>query len=499
MKKLITGAIAAAALLFGFASCTGLHDNATQPLKITGNLVADMKTFGEWLDVELVTSDGSEQKYEFTATEGKEFKLSTAGSWATDIAGDDINSVYPVINGDYIDLHSREAEALPNTQNVVINDMTVGEKYVMLIKYNPTTKATSVKITGSAVVMPALDIVVAGESKNFPAKDKDGNDVTYTMKRSGTEYTYQFIASETETVSFHLESATAGLTYGGATLTTSDAALTVYDKTDMSTSLVKDHEYKLTVKVPSLTAATIKTEEVSMLKNASIKANWKYADNFYEVDAKSDGSEFVYTFTAERTEVEFTVNRVKDSADKLWAADTTSSLTIDGTAVTLKYLTDTENAKAEDSAKKLKIANLKVGSTYKLTFTVDNTNFTFSAKVANAPLADLSDYLLAGSMNGWPADSDDTNKLVKNADGTYSVEFTANGEEVECKIHLNGDWNTDCWTLNDSQALDAEAKWHISKEGEGNSKITGLTSGTKYKLTVTPGYGDITVKVTVAE
>ncbi len=37
MKKLITGAVAALALLFGFASCSGdLHDDEKNPIDLSG-------------------------------------------------------------------------------------------------------------------------------------------------------------------------------------------------------------------------------------------------------------------------------------------------------------------------------------------------------------------------------------------------------------------------------------------------------------------------------
>lgn len=513
MKKLITGAIAAAALLFGFASCTGLHDNATQPLKITGNLVDDMQGFGEWLDVELVTSDGSEQKYEFTATAGNQFKLSTAGSWATDIAGDDINSVYPVINGDYIDLHSREAEALPNTQNVVINDMTVGEKYVMLIKYNPTTKATSVKITGSAVVMPALDIVVAGESKNFPAKDKDGNDVTYTMKRSGTEYTYQFIASETETVSFHLESATAGLTYGGATLTTSDAALTVYDKTDMSTSLVKDHEYKLTVKVPSLTTATIKAEEVSPIAKAAVKANWIYSDNYFEKDAKAATSwnskdskwndataSVVFQYT-QTNDFNFTVNRVAESDTLAWGGVT---ITPDQDFTALTYNTE---GKAED----VKFSGTK-DNWYVLQVKANPNDFTVSAKAISAPV-ETTVYLIGGFGNSHIYKEDGTTATVETDIGWGTPAHTVDLTNAKATIVFtyNGDgWSGSSGELNFkflnnltdkleycSGDVNVGNEASLILAGSGNATAKGLEIGAKYKMTIEsiPAY----IKVTISK
>ena len=67
MKKLITGAVAALALLFGFASCSGdLHDSVVSKLYAEGDFCTK-KVGGDNVRLPFVMTKGSdtEQKCEF--------------------------------------------------------------------------------------------------------------------------------------------------------------------------------------------------------------------------------------------------------------------------------------------------------------------------------------------------------------------------------------------------------------------------------------------------
>ncbi|MCR5401313.1 MAG: hypothetical protein K6E78_06915 [Treponema sp.] len=480
MKKLFSFITAGALLLgsLGLSSCSGdLHDNATQPLFIIGSAAAT--GWGSWDKCTLEEPDGSVQKYEFIASEGAPaFKLSTAGSWATDIAGDDVKEALPVLNGDYVTLHSREAEGLPNTQNVIINDCTVGEKYTINIKFNAITLEASVQVKGSATVMPELTLASTTPMKNFPAGE------TYTFTRSGTDYTYEFISNADETVSFFIESSTAGLKYGGADLSVAKAPLTVYDDTEMVAVVKKNNKYKLTVKVPTLTTATITAEEVSMLEKASISANWKYTDNFYEVDAKSGAVKFI----ADNTDFEFTVNRVSGDNKLAWG---TGTLAVDGDAKELTY-------NADGKAKPIKVTGLQKGKCYQIILTENRANFVLSAKVINMPLSDLSTADAIGDFNG-----NGISLGSADSEGNYSVEIAysnamnawggGNGT-VNFKLRkVAGDWGKGEFNSND--VFEYKLADGLSNSGSGNITISGLKDGTTYVFKFIPDFGGIKIEV----
>lgn len=508
MKKLLSIFTAGAVLLgsLGFFSCSGdLHDNETQPLFIIGGGVGCVNEDWKWgqsdKQLTLVEADGSVQKYEFTATASQaSFKLATAQSWNNDIAGDDVTEAYPVINGDFIKLHSREAEGLPNTKNIIINDLAVGEKYTINVKFDSTTLATSLQVKGPAVVMPELSLAISGTSENFPDKDKDGNELTYTFERKGTEYTYDFIAKADETVDFYLESSTAGLTYGGATITSVASDLTVYDDTEMSIDVEKDHRYTLTVSVPTLTTATVKFETVKLLKEATINANWIYEDAYYEQDVSKGSVQFI----AKHTSFEFTVNRKKGAEDLAWG---TGTIVADGSAQELTY-------NSEGKAKAVKVTGLSVGTCYKIILTEDTANFELSAEVITVPKSDLSNFIIAGGFGlkddegneieygGWFGSSSVTGfpvgfkaKATSEAD-VYEFTFTATAATHEFAIHEDGDWDVKYCC---GAELSVGGDYKELGFGLDNAKATGLVVGNTYKILAKNGYGSITAKVILVE
>lgn len=519
MKKLITGAVAALALLFSFASCSGdLHENDVQPLYIAGEGASELSWTLADHHLTLANSDGSEQTYTFTATASAiNFKLSSSTSWNDDFGGSDTEVYYAIVNNsDYLTLFSRVGEGKSNTNNVVINDVTVGEKYSLTVKYDSASYYAAVKVSGSAVVMPALNIVLKDgtTSKNFPAKDSSGNELTYTMTRAGTSYTYQFIAKETEDISFHLESATAELTYGGATIGATDTDLTAYDDTDMTVSVTKNHEYKLTVSVPKLTTATIKAEEVSMLKNTAIYANWKYAENFYEVEAKDNSkTEVSYLFSPENTSLEFVVNRVAGADYPTWGAGTTSSVAVDGSDVELKYFDGEkdDNGKIKEEKKNVKVTGLKAGTWYYLNLKVDNDTFTFNVNVTTASYTDLTKhavYVIESSTTDkftWSnvliepehisensTETAVTPTAVKVSDSEYYFDVDLTGKTLTTgyvfAVILDSSWWGNRYEMSSDETYTVGTKTKVAKLTENREKdgrgIIKLEAK-KYKLTVT--------------
>lgn len=114
-------------------------------------------------------------------------------------------------------------------------------------------------------------------------------------------------------------------------------------------------------------------------------------------------------------------------------------------------------------------------------------------------------YSVIGTLNGnWDKDSD----LVKQADGTYSVDITdVKAGSYEFKIRTNHAWNNGEYNLEgDASSGGANAKVDVAKDG---STVTVTFDGTKAAVTVkdasaaapaapadkTPAAGDSSVMV----
>ena len=109
-------------------------------------------------------------------------------------------------------------------------------------------------------------------------------------------------------------------------------------------------------------------------------------------------------------------------------------------------------------------------------------------------------YSVIGSINGnWGKDTD----LVKQADGTYSVDITdVKAGSYEFKIRTNHAWDNGEYNLEgDASSGGANAKVDVAKDG---STVTVTFDGTKAAVTVkeasaatpaTPAAGDSSVMV----
>ena len=203
MKKLLS-VFAAAAVLFGFASCSGdLHDDSIKPLYIEGAMSTTRTA--------ITMIDDTTQEYEFTYESGmsKEwgspaagvaFKfIKSAAAWTDDFGGKQDEPVYLNINDDFVTLEARSGSN-SNPGNVVIDNLTPGEKYKLIVDYDAANKIVKVKVTGAAIDFPNLELI-----------DEDGT--KYPLTRSGSTYSYVWTPAEAGSVSFY---ATNGYLYYGA-------------------------------------------------------------------------------------------------------------------------------------------------------------------------------------------------------------------------------------------------------------------------------------------
>ena len=434
MKKLITGAVASLALLFGFASCSGdLHDNDVQPLGIVG-LTNDAGN--HVIPMTLDNADGSEQSlkitfkdgFELIGADGKTYKLTDdfANSWRSGNGNgaltasrfkvippsaigsdgaptwsDDYGSLngdepqYLTAGADYSKIGRRGDKGVSgDPKHIVFDGVIAGETYTLRAKYNAVSGSLELKLDGKSSDSAEIRLTAGNDSKNFPAKDEAGKDVTYKMEKAGSAYTYTFIAKADETLNLSFENDLAG--------TLSE---------DLSLTTVKNVEYKITVDVSEgISKPTIKYEVVDMLKDATVKANWKYAENFYSDASSTKINKDSLIFKAERTDIAFYIER---AAGGVFSTDSVPTIKPGDSAISLKYVTDVNKAIP------VKISDLKIGSYYQITLKSDSGTCSLSASIELLPPVDVTGMYL---MIWFNTDSDWSNsKFVPlEKDGTYA-------------------------------------------------------------------------------
>lgn len=505
MKKLITGTVATLALLFGFASCSGdLHDNDVLPLTIVG-ITADAGN--HVIPMTLDKADGSEQSltftlkdgFELTARDGKKYKLSSdpKDSWRGSdpltalhfkvIPGDAVKADgTPDWTMDFASLNKEDPQYIKagedfqkvgkrgdanvsgDPKHLILDGAIEGEEYVLRAKYNAAAGTLELKLDGTKNDPAGVKFVFADDYKNFPKKDTAGKDLSYSMARAGKIYTYQFVSIADETISFDVTNDMQGK-LGSKSLTV---------KTNV--------EYKIAVDISDgISNAKISTEVVDMLKDATVNANWKYADaaSAYAEKITSDS----YQFFAEREEIDFTVLRHDGG---VWGKHNVGTFNIDSDAVELAYSTAKDAAKATT----VKVKGLNVGTCYKVVLEKNNDDFTLKAKVVTVPLADLTGKKFKGAFDGWDEANDWKGfDFTKQSDGTWTVDFTvtkAQEDSYEFGIYGNGD---DKWCH--EEEIKADGEYHEIGYAGKNCKMSGVTSGKTYTFIVKPGYGKIEAKI----
>lgn len=326
MKKLITGAVAALALLFGFASCSGdLHDNDVQPLYIVGlqpddgrkaftvvdSTTQELKFTYKYNDGNLDLTTG----YKFSAWTNKEgvisFKICKDADTKTwrDWGGinDNLDGAYTsdvapslkINSSDFTALNYRGTALAPsNPGNVFIYDLVEGAEYTITVKYISASDSVSVKVStsGSVAEMPEITLAITGDSKNFPAKDKNKKDIVYAMNRAGTGYSYNFIAKESETVKFHFESTLANTIWGdpkpNGVLSMGIASDSI---ADIEKTVEKNHKYKISVDASNgLTNSKFNVEEIDCIEagKAGVSGDYIYSGVYYTQATASNGVSF---------------------------------------------------------------------------------------------------------------------------------------------------------------------------------------------------------------
>ena len=110
------------------------------------------------------------------------------------------------------------------------------------------------------------------------------------------------------------------------------------------------------------------------------------------------------------------------------------------------------------------------------------------------PIVDLSSFYLRGNMNNWANDSLDDGKMTANADGSYSIVYTAKAANDEFAI-ANSGWSVKY--CNGTEVAPDGTDVSLASGGD-NAKVTGQIPGNNYKMTVTPSSTSVSVKVELA-
>lgn len=540
MKKIVLSTIAATALLFGITSCSGdlvsdLHENAIQPLCITGLCGTEV------VPMNLDSADGSEQSLTFTVKEdsvikgldGKdkalkdgwgglssiqfkivpstELKENREPNWKVDWGGaTDSGNIFVKPGADeYTALLMRgdPGTTAAGPSNVQIDGAAMNEEYTIRVKYSGNK--VSVKIDGFSEDPTEMKINIVGDSKNFPAKDENGKDLTYKMSKAGKVYTYQFISVADETLEFNLSNPMCGTFYASSTKDR-ELELESAGKKNFSYDVKKNFEYKITVDLSkSVIKPTINAEIVSLLKNAAVSADWIYDNDPYEKDAKSDNpnngvASVVFQYTQKN--LEFIVQRIKGDNKLAWGGkDIVITTTDDKEYTELSYYDD---GKAEPVTFK----GLTENNFYLLQVKNEAGSFKLSTRVLNAPVEETV-YLIGGFGSAAIYKADGETKTDESDIGwgtpAHKVELT-DGKATVIYTYNGDGWGGSDGELNFKFLNNLEEKLEycggeddVGKEcslilaGSGNFKMKNLVKGKKYKITIEsiPAY----IKVTFEE
>lgn len=537
MKKLITGAVAALALLFGFASCSGdLYDSVVSNLYAEGDFCTE-KVGNNNVRLPFVMTKGSdtEQKCEFKYDASKmnawgggsgtlNFKITRdEWGWAKDWGGKkDIAVELSVNSQEWLDLEGRDA-VNSNPGNIVLKDLADGNTYTLIAKYDAPSEKLSLKCVGAVTDYPILKAVITDDSEGGELTAALSKEVILT--RTGTSYSSDiFVPTKDGSVSYYL---TNGYLYWDA-----DGKMT----TSVPTKKIKgEWTYnsnfptwgrKIFVSAINFTAATSETDSTP---KKELTSDVRIHDTTILADAglvgsdfgwtgstkliKDDDTTYHYDFTANSEDQTFSIQKTAGSWAARWCGQKNEkddkgdwkkseyitlkagdSEGIAGTSASLFYITggDPEHTHM----------TLLKDSKYRLTFKITGDNavsaeLTLIEKVEKQ-IIDLTGYGARGLFGEWDGVTDAI-KFTKQTDGTYTLEFEATATKSDCKI-ADSAWVA--YPLDSSgscQNFTADGKEYNFYKGEtglSNPQLTGMEIGASYIMTVTPTTDYIKVKVT---
>ena len=501
MKKLLS-VFAAAAMLFGFASCSGdLHDYEYNEtcigLYLAGDIQADADNRGKLTYVNETT-----QTYEFTYDSSTHtywggskgtinFKLCTdATSWKQDFGGKMDIPVFLTMNEDFTTLEPRNA-ANSNPGNIKVENLVDGKTYKITVNYDAGNLVAKVKIEGEAIDFPTLRVVTkAGDSID--------------MVREGTSYKYVFTPEADGSIEYYVTN--GYLFYSAEDTIEGDVAVPAETVKPTWTKFVytAGTEYLLEVKTAYDKTADVTfyagVNDTTILAKCDVIGGWdgwaaghkleKISDDTYQID-----------FTASANTFEFAIREKAGSWDTRWfsgipagkekpaTAILMDDVEVGGDALTPVYYDKDPGM----DGKNIVIKGLSKDSIYTIVIQIKDASkkeLSVSCKLKQAVVAQLP------NLDGyWLHSNVYSSSWDKDANGEYpKFKATSNPNEYECEFTPYSDalefglskgeafgWVAGCGFVISS--LDTTVTGSVSSGS--NSTVSGLTAGTTYVLTIT--------------
>ena len=366
MKKLIISAIAATALLFGFASCSGdLHDASEISLK--GG--ACPGAMNGWTNTTAWTKeDGNVYTYEFTAgsTEAEWKCIATAGNWNSGAFGGGKDKITETPVGKTTVLTYDEATG--GNKNAKITGMEIGSEYRITVTVNVLEASANIECIKA---VPKANIII---------KDSDGNISNKDMTPVNGGYSYLIKAEEAGSVDFQVcisnmlyysEGSEIEVGFNeveSAIFKCSDEYTTFkYEKGEYLIFVGTDYSNFGTVKLQAKYAALLKSAFFAINGPMGIKPLVDNGDGSYSVEfvaeekawGAGDG-EMNFTLYGQSTEKEM------NDPDNWWNGTSFRGGGFDCEIGTRKTV--------ESNGDNITLKNIENGATYKATFTSDAEN-----------------------------------------------------------------------------------------------------------------------------
>lgn len=530
MKKLLS-VFAAAAVLFGFASCSGdMHDSVVSSLYAEGDFcekVGDTTVRKEFT----VVSD-TEQRFTFTYKNDMtqwgggngtlNFKITRDPSaWVKDWGWKkDISVELPVNGTEWLDLEVR-AGANSNPGNIVLKDLADGNSYTLILKYDAPAEKVSIKCTGAVTDYPALKAVIVDDTDGKELTGALSTEVVLVRKAGSAAYNSNaFIPTKDGSVKYYL---TNGYLYWGA-----DGKMST-EKPDNSNMIVGEWSFrsdfpdwgrKIYVNAVNFAAyvddkkpaSGIKKELSSDIRiyDTTILAEAALVGSHFGWDGskllvKDDDTTYHYDFTAEAAEQTFSVQKVAKSWSARWCGQ--KDVKVSGTSDWDKsqYISIEANSSVDTPTaltalsyitsgdpEHVKLTSLLKNSKYRLTFSIVGENdvsvkLTLLEYIAPT-IPSLEGYALKGSYVSDSWEYPATGWVSFTATATpnqYKVEFTPAGTSVQFGF-VKGSEKDAAWVTGGGFTITAlDSPFTGSVSSGGNSSISGLEAGTTYVLTIT--------------
>ena len=516
MKKLLS-VFAAAAVLFGFASCSGdMHDSVVSSLYAEGDFCEKDGDTTVRVKFDMTPGSDTEQTYVFkydskmTAWGGSNgtvnFKIvRDETGWLKDWGWLKDTKVELSVNStEWLDLEGRGGSN-DNPGNIVLKDLVVGNSYKLILKYDAPAEKVSIKCTGAVTDYPILKahIVDAADGKELTdALADDNSDVI--LVRSGTSYSSEiFVPTKDGKIEYYL---TNGYLYWGAdgemsTTKPTDDYFVGEWKFDENNA---DFPYSFFVDANNFADSAkfnsdVRIYDTSILSNADIiglNGDWGNGKKLSFID----GVSYTYDFTAGGETESFVIREKAGSWDTRWFGGIPEGK---GKPATPTLMDDVEVGGAAKSAvyydkdpgldgKNIVIKGLSKDSIYTIVIQIKDASkkeIAVSCKLkqaVEAQMPNITDYWLHSNVysSSWDKDANgEYPKFVATANpNEYTCEFKPYSDSLEFGLS-KGDafgWVAGCgFVIN---ALDTTVNGSVSSGG--NSKITGLTAGSSYILTI---------------